>query len=327
MQQSDLIIIGAGPGGYETAVKAAHAGLKTVIVEQARLGGTCLNVGCIPTKCFCKNAELLSELTEAELLGIKDLSHGEIDMSKVVERKNEVVSTLVSGIEALLKHPNITRVRGKAKFVNAKTIEVPEAMDAKGEHTETLYTAPNIIIATGSVTKFLPIDGKPVRLGGICKGAGMICPNMGTMLCFLTSDCAITHEMLTNALHEVVPRTFNRVTVDGDTSTNDACIVLSNGLAGNALIDWKDENYEIFRDALLCVYTHLARAIAADGEGATHLLTCTVSGSRSEAAAERLGFADGRQPNISEIAHLCGFREPLYFSKVFRKKYGMSPSQ
>ncbi len=160
MQQSDLIIIGAGPGGYETAVKAAHAGLKTVIFEQARLGGTCLNVGCIPTKCFCKNAELLSELTEAELLGIKDLSHGAIDMSKVVERKNEVVSTLVSGIEALLKHPNITRVRGKAKFVNAKTIEVPEAMDAKGEHTETLYTAPNIIIATGSVTKFLPIDGK-----------------------------------------------------------------------------------------------------------------------------------------------------------------------
>lgn len=150
MQQVDLIIIGAGPGGYETTVKAAHAGLKTAIVEQARLGGTCLNVGCIPTKCFCKNAELLSELSDAEQLGIKSLSCDGIDMKKVVERKNEVVNTLVSGIEMLLKHPNIILANGKAKFVDAKTIEV------EGE----TYTAPNIIIATGSVTKFLPIPGK-----------------------------------------------------------------------------------------------------------------------------------------------------------------------
>ncbi|MBP5360276.1 MAG: dihydrolipoyl dehydrogenase [Bacteroidaceae bacterium] len=151
MQQVDLIIIGAGPGGYETAVKAAHAGLKTVIAEMDKVGGTCLNVGCIPTKCFCKNAELLSELSEAELLGIKSLSCDGIDMKKVVERKNEVVNTLVSGIEMLLKHPNIIRANGKARFVDAKTIEVT---------ANEQYTAPNIIIATGSVTKFLPIPGK-----------------------------------------------------------------------------------------------------------------------------------------------------------------------
>lgn len=160
MQQVDLIIIGAGPGGYETAVKAAQANLKTVIVEQARLGGTCLNVGCIPTKCLCKNAELIEELKEAEHLGIKGLSHDGIDLHKVVERKNEVVNNLVSSIEALLKNPNIVRVAGKAQFVDCKTVEVPDARDAKGELTETLYTAPNIIIATGSVTKFLPIEGK-----------------------------------------------------------------------------------------------------------------------------------------------------------------------
>ena len=135
------------------------------------------------------------------------------------------------------------------------------------------------------------IGGKIVRLGAICKGAGMICPNMGTMLCFITSDCAITSDMLFSALHEVVPRTFNRVTVDGDTSTNDACVVLCNGSAGNPLIDWKDDNYNIFKDALMYVCTYMARAIAADGEGASHLLTCTVSGSRSEEAAERLAKA------------------------------------
>lgn len=160
MQTADLIIIGAGPGGYETAVKAAQSGLKTVIVEQARVGGTCLNVGCIPTKCFCKNAEFISGLKEAELLGIGNLTHSAIDMQKVVERKNTVVSTLVSGIEALLKNPNIVRVTGKAKFVDANTIEVEGATDAKGEPTETQYSAPKIIIATGSVTKFLPIPGK-----------------------------------------------------------------------------------------------------------------------------------------------------------------------
>lgn len=152
--------------------------------------------------------------------------------------------------------------------------------------------AAEAIMTTDTVKKQIAveitIDGKTVRLGGICKGAGMICPNMGTMLCFLTSDCAITSDMLAAALHEVVPRTFNRVTVDGDTSTNDACMVLCNGLAGNTLIDWKDENYEIFKDALMYVCTYLARSIAADGEGASHLLTCTVSGSRSEEAAERL---------------------------------------
>ena len=152
--------------------------------------------------------------------------------------------------------------------------------------------AAEAIMTTDTVKKEiaveLTIDGKTVRLGGICKGAGMICPNMGTMLCFLTSDCAITADMLSSALHDVVPRTFNRVTVDGDTSTNDACMVLCNGLAGNTLIDWKDENSEIFKDALMYVCTYLARAIAADGEGASHLLTCTVSGSRSEEAAERL---------------------------------------
>ena len=160
MQTADLIIIGAGPGGYETAVKAAQAGLKTVIVEQARVGGTCLNVGCIPTKCFCKNAELISEIKESELLGISDLSYEKINMQKVVDRKNEVVTTLVGGIEALLKNPSITRVTGKARFIDAKTIEVEGATDAKGEPAETQYTASNIIIATGSVTKFLPIPGK-----------------------------------------------------------------------------------------------------------------------------------------------------------------------
>lgn len=135
------------------------------------------------------------------------------------------------------------------------------------------------------------MGGKTVTLGAICKGSGMIHPNMGTMLCFLTSDCAITSDMLSAALHEVVPRTFNRVTVDGDTSTNDTCAILCNGLADNDLIEWKDTNYTAFKAALTEVLTYMARQMAADGEGASRLITCTVHGSRSEEAAERLSKA------------------------------------
>jgi len=137
----------------------------------------------------------------------------------------------------------------------------------------------------------LELGGKTVRIGAICKGSGMIAPNMGTMLCFITTDCAITHELLQEALHEVVPKTFNRVTVDGDTSTNDTCAVLANGLAGNPLIEWKNGDYETFREGLHAVTQTLAKAIAADGEGATKLVACTVSGARSEETAERLSKA------------------------------------
>ena len=127
-----------------------------------------------------------------------------------------------------------------------------------------------------------------VRMGAIAKGSGMIHPNMGTMLAFITTDCAITHELLSDALHQVAARTFNRVTVDGDTSTNDTCAVLANGLAGNTLIEWKDGDYEIFVAALDHVCRYLARSIAADGEGCTKLITCLMSGARSEESAERL---------------------------------------
>ena len=189
-----------------------------------------------------------------------------------------VASTGVIGVEL-----NIKAIQDSVPAL-ASALSIGGSQSAAEASTTTDTVMKEIAVET-------TIGGKIVRLGAICKGAGMICPNMGTMLCFITSDCAITSDMLTAALHEVVPRTFNRVTVDGDTSTNDACMVLCNGSAGNPLIDWKDDNYNIFKDALMYVCTYMARAIAADGEGASHLLTCTVSGSRSEEAAERLAKA------------------------------------
>ena len=155
--------------------------------------------------------------------------------------------------------------------------------------------AANAIMTTDTVKKELAvtcsIGGKTVTIGAIAKGSGMIHPNMGTMLCFVTTDCAITHEMLSDALHEIIPRTFNRVTVDGDTSTNDMCVVLANGMAENPLIEWKDDGYTVFYKTLYSVFEQMARSIAADGEGASKLITCTVRKARSEEAAERLAKA------------------------------------
>ena len=133
--------------------------------------------------------------------------------------------------------------------------------------------------------------GKTCRLGGICKGSGMIHPNMGTMLAFITTDCAIAQPLLSKALKKTVKRTFNRVTVDGDTSTNDMCLVLANGMAGNTEIAEENEDYESFLQALHFVMETLAKKIAADGEGAERLMTCTVSGARDEDTAEALARA------------------------------------
>ncbi len=155
--------------------------------------------------------------------------------------------------------------------------------------------AARAIMTTDTTQKEIAVSfqlgGREVRLGAIAKGSGMIHPNMGTMLAFLTTDCAITPALLADALREVAAKTFNRVTVDGDTSTNDTCAVLANGMAGNPLVEWKDQDYEAFRDALAYVCRHLARAIAADGEGASKLITCRVAGARSEESAERLAKA------------------------------------
>ena len=132
------------------------------------------------------------------------------------------------------------------------------------------------------------ISGKIAHIGGICKGSGMIHPNMGTMLCFITTDAAISPAMLDKALKSVNKLTFSRVSVDGDTSTNDMCVVLANGMSGGAEIISENEDYYAFYEALKELCTAFARAIAADGEGASHLITCRVSGAKDDAAAEIL---------------------------------------
>jgi len=130
------------------------------------------------------------------------------------------------------------------------------------------------------------VDGVPCRIGGIAKGSGMIHPNMATMLVFITTDCAITAEMLNKALKEDVKTSFNMVSVDGDTSTNDMVSIMANGLADNPIIASEGKAFDAFCEALHAVTAYLCRMIAGDGEGATKLLECVVTGAKTEDAAK-----------------------------------------
>jgi len=132
------------------------------------------------------------------------------------------------------------------------------------------------------------IGGKIVTLGGMAKGSGMIHPNMATMLAFVTSDVNISPALLKEALQESNGRTYNMISVDGDTSTNDMVAVLANGLAGNPIIDRRGADYALFAEALDSVNRHLAKAIAGDGEGATKLLEVFVQGAADAESARKL---------------------------------------
>lgn len=158
------------------------------------------------------------------------------------------------------------------------------------DDTETASSqAAAAILTTDLVTKqsavSFELGGKTCTLGGIAKGSGMINPNMATMLAFITTDVAISPAMLQKALSADVADSFNMVSVDGDTSTNDTCLILANGLAGNPEIVAEGADFEIFKRALAAVTVPLARMIAKDGEGATRLIECEVTGAGDKKSA------------------------------------------
>ena len=142
--------------------------------------------------------------------------------------------------------------------------------------------AATAIMTTDTVKKEVAVefelDGKTCHLGGMGKGSGMIHPNMATTLNIITTDCAVSTEMIQKALSEIVKITYNCLSVDGDQSTNDTCAVLANGLAGNAAVTAEGKDYETFKQALYIVMMNITRMLAKDGEGATKLLECKVTG-------------------------------------------------
>ena len=181
-----------------------------------------------------------------------------------------------------------TGVIGQRMSIEPFKTGIPVLCAALGENNSALVG--EAIMTTDTKLKEVAVEftagGKTCRLGGIAKGSGMIRPNMATMLVFLTTDCAISPEMLKKALSSDVQDTFNMVSVDGDTSTNDMVSIMANGLAGNAEISSEGEDFESFMKALNSVTVYLCRCIAGDGEGATKLLECSVTGAKDRSAAK-----------------------------------------
>lgn len=164
---------------------------------------------------------------------------------------------------------------------------IGELVSGLGDHSD---LAAEGIMTTDTKKKEVAVSfmigDRECRIGGIAKGSGMIHPNMATMLVFITTDCAISSEMLSEALSTDIQSTFNMVSVDGDTSTNDMVVVLANGEAGNSEITEKNADFAVFMQALNTVTVHLCKSIAGDGEGATKMIECSVIGAKSDACAK-----------------------------------------
>ena len=164
---------------------------------------------------------------------------------------------------------------------------IGELVSGLGDHSD---LAAEGIMTTDTKKKEVAVSfmigDRECRIGGIAKGSGMIHPNMATMLVFITTDCAISSEMLSEALSSDIQSTFNMVSVDGDTSTNDMVVVLANGEAGNSEITEKNADFAVFMQALNTVTVHLCKSIAGDGEGATKMIECSVIGAKSDACAK-----------------------------------------
>ena len=149
-----------------------------------------------------------------------------------------------------------------------------------------------------TATATFTVGGKEVHIGGIAKGSGMIRPNMATMLCYITTDLAITPALLQKALSAAVNLSFNMISVDGDMSTNDMCIVLANGLAGNDIIDTENEDFETVKEVLKNITIELAKQIAADGEGAGKFITINIHNAVDFNDAKTVGMAVANSPLV-----------------------------
>ena len=192
------------------------------------------------------------------------------ETAQTAGRLLNIPSVLIGSTGVIGKQLPIERIKSGIKML----------VDAKTAAIEAGSTAAKAIMTTDTVSKEIAVSfetgGKTVTVGGMSKGSGMIHPNMCTMLAYITTDAAISRELLQEALSASVVDSYNMISVDGDTSTNDTCLVLANGLAGNDEITQKGEAYDKFCEALNYVNTYLAKKMAGDGEGATALLEVKV---------------------------------------------------
>ena len=279
-----------------------HVGVKTHHAEKKDVGLIVSDVPCTAAAMFTKNVVKAAPIhvTKAHLAHgqvraiIANSGNANACAPKGEENAEKMCAAAAKAIGCAPEEVLVasTGVIGQTLKVDVIENGVPELYGLLEHSAAGSDGAAHAIMTTDTVKKEFAVEavigGKTVHIGGIAKGSGMIHPNMGTMLCFITTDCAISQEMLQEALEEVVRTTFNRISVDGDTSPNDTCCILANGLAGNKEITEMNDHYVDFVMKLHELCYLLARSMAKDGEGAKHLITCTVRGAESEEQAETI---------------------------------------
>ena len=224
------------------------------------------------------NSGIANACTGAEGMDYcRQTAEGAAKILDIPEEAVLVASTGVIGMQL-----PIDRIKAGAKALAKIKKATIEAGHEAAQAIMTTDTVPKEIAVT------FEMGGKTVTMGGMCKGSGMIHPNMCTMLSFITTDADISKELLQKALSEDIKDTYNMVSVDGDTSTNDTVLLLANGMAGNTPVTEKNEDYETFKKALNMVNTYLCRKIAGDGEGATALFEVKILGAKTKADAVTL---------------------------------------
>ncbi|MCM1145403.1 MAG: bifunctional glutamate N-acetyltransferase/amino-acid acetyltransferase ArgJ [Blautia sp.] len=235
----------------------AHSPFVQAVVVNAGIANAC--TGSLGYECCKKTAQAAAECLQIPQDSVLVASTGVIGMQLPIERITEGVKKLA---------------------------------ECKKDTIQAGQLAAEAIMTTDTISKqaavTIEIEGKTVTVGGMCKGSGMIHPNMCTMLAFVTTDIAISKELLQEALSEDVKDTFNMISVDGDTSTNDTLVVLANGMAGNQEIQTKNEDYHKFKEALNYINMTLAKKMAGDGEGATALFETKVIHAKTKEEARIL---------------------------------------
>jgi len=240
-------------------------------------------------------AEKLGMQTEETAVASTGVIGVPMPIEKIEAGIGELVSSLgPNGADAALEAIMTTDTRKKSAAVEFELPEIPRrggerktpsVFEARGETSWDLPSMTNPkteFVSQTPHTQPHAVPGVPIKIGAMTKGSGMIHPNMATMICVITTDAAISAAMLDKALRRAVNRSFNRLTVDGDMSTNDMALVMANGAAENEMIDSEGPAWEAFSSALETVCVKLAKAMARDGEGATRLVTVTVSGAQCE---------------------------------------------
>ena len=225
-----------------------------------------------------KNLEASGGITKAIIVNSKNANTCNADGEQKAERMCELTAQALG----IVKEEVIVASTGViGQVLPIEPIETHIEKLAAGLSEDGNERAATAIMTTDTVKKEVAVEfvlgGVTCRLGGMAKGSGMIHPNMATTLNFVTTDVAIETSLVQKALNEIVKITYNCLSVDGDTSTNDTLTVMANGLAGNACITEENEDYAIFKDALYIVLMNMTRMLAVDGEGATKLLECSVS--------------------------------------------------